>query len=239
MVKTTHFVQPAISLRGVSVGWGPRTVLPRLHFDVAQGEVSCLVGPGGSGKSTLLRTIEQLVAARLSDSEPRPWWCGSGQAGVPSCTRLRQHGEFRRESFDGLLAGLDRADLEIWMPPGPAERTALHAVRGSPFERVPDSIRRFLSFVLVATSGSPLLLLDEPLFGLDGAWAEVVRAGLRRLADGSRTLVLVTHHLPLAREMADRVTLMVDGEVVESAPTEEFFTRARQPRTRQFIEWGG
>jgi ABC-type polar amino acid transport system ATPase subunit len=77
------------------------------------------------------------------------------------------------------------------------------------------------------------------MFSLEGAWAEAVRAGLRRLASGGRTLVLVTHYLPLAREISDRVTLVVDGKVIESAPTEDFFCRARHTRTRQFIEWGG
>jgi ABC-type dipeptide/oligopeptide/nickel transport system ATPase component len=52
-------------------------------------------------------------------------------------------------------------------------------------------------------------------------------------------MVAVTHYLPLARTMADRVALMVDGRMIESAPTQEFFEAPRHPRTRQFIQWGG
>jgi ABC-type polar amino acid transport system ATPase subunit len=249
MIDSQHAVQPAISLRDVSVGWGSRVVLDRLHFEVAHGEVSCLVGPGGSGKSTLLRVIEDLCRrsasrqpireAARSPSEAILWWRGSGHATVDSCVRLRQHGEFRHEPVDELLHAPGLAATETWMPNGRAERAALQQVLGLPLARVPDPMRRFLSFVLVACSDAPLLLLDEPLFALEGEWAKVVRAGLSRLADGERTLVLVTHFLPLARELSDRVTLMVDGEVIESAPTEHFFCHARQARTRQFIEWGG
>jgi ABC-type branched-subunit amino acid transport system ATPase component len=241
--------QPAISLQDVSVGWGSRVVLERLDFAVARGQVSCLVGPGGSGKSTLLRAIEdlcrrssptQLTGPAAGGAADTPlWWRGFGHATIDSCVRLRQHGEFRNESVGELLHAPGMTEHESWMPEGRAERAAVQQVLGLPLAAVPDPLRRFLSFVLVACSDAPLLLLDEPLFALAGAWAQVVRAGLSRLADGSRTLVLVTHYLPLARELSDHVTLLVDGEVIESAPTEDFFCHARHARTRQFIKWGG
>lgn len=249
MTVSRHTMQPAISLRDVSVGWGARVVLERLDFEVAHGEVSCLVGPGGSGKSTLLRAIEHLcrrssptqLTREAADgaSEADLWWRGFGHATTRSCVRLRQHGEFRHEPVGELLHASGMTAPETWMPDGRAERAALRQVLGLPLARVPDPMRRFLSFVLVACSDASLLLLDEPLFALEGEWAQVVRAGLSRLADGERTLVLVTHYLPLARELADRVTLVVDGAVIESATSEDFFSHARHARTRQFIEWGG
>jgi iron complex transport system ATP-binding protein len=241
--------QPAICLRDVSVGWGPRVVLERLNFEVARGEVSCLVGPGGSGKSTLLQAIEDLCRRSsplqpldepaLGESEAKLWWRGSGHVTTQPCVRLRQHGEFRHAPVGELLRTPGMVAPETWMPEGHAERAALQQVLDLPLASVPDPMRRFLSFVLVACSDAPLLLLDEPLFSLEGAWAQIVRAGLSRLADGERTLVMVTHYLPLARNLSDHVTLIVDGEVIESAPTEEFFCHARHARTRQFIEWGG
>lgn len=248
MTDSQPSMQPAISLQDVSVGWGSRVVLDRLHFEVAHGEVACLVGPGGSGKSTLLRAIEalcrpplptQMASADAGDLDAKLWWRGQGHATTTSCVRLRQHGEFRSEPVGELLYAPGMAEPESWMPQGRAERLAVQQVLGLPLAAVPDPMRRFLSFVLVACSDATLLLLDEPMFSLEGAWAQVVRAGLSRLADGSRTLVLVTHYLPLARELSDHVTLIVDGQVIESAPTEDFFFHARHVRTRQFIEWGG
>ena len=226
----------AITLRDVSAGWGTRVVLTQLHLDVREGEVLCLVGPGGSGKSTILRTIEDLVGGR-DDSGSQLWWRGSGSSRFDSCARLRQHGEFRREPIAALLTG-PGLEPDGWLPPGPDERAAIMAVLDRPLADAPDHLRRFLSFVMVASSAAPLLLFDEPEFALRGAWAQAVRSGLRRLADGGRTMIIVTHYLPLARELADRVTLLVDGHVIESAPTEDFFCRARHARTRQYIEWG-
>jgi polar amino acid transport system ATP-binding protein len=249
MTDRQSTTQPTISLQDVSVGWGSRVVLERLNFEVARGDVACLVGPGGSGKSSLLRLIEQLCRrpgtaqmaheAADSASEANLWWRGHGHATAESCLRLRQHGDFRNQPVGELVHAPGMAEIASWMPEGRAERRAVQQVLGMPLGAVPDPIRRFLSFILVACSDATLLLLDEPLFSLEGEWEQAVRAGLSRLADGSRTLVLVTHYLPLARELADQVTLLVDGQVIESALTEDFFCHALHVRTRQFVQWGG
>jgi polar amino acid transport system ATP-binding protein len=231
-------MQPIVALRDVSVGWGARVVLTQLDLEVHEGEVLCLLGPGGSGKSTILRLLEDLVGRPDGDPTNQLWWRGSGHASCDACARLRQHGDFSRERVGELLIGSGSTLVDEWMPPGPDERAALMAMLDWPLRDTPDPLRRFFSFMMVASSSAPLLLFDEPLFALEGNWRQAVRGHLRRLADAGRTMVLVTHYLPLARELADRVMLVVDGRVIESGPTEDFFARARHPRTRQFIEWG-
>ena len=229
-----------LAIEDMSVGWGEQRVIPSLELALAPGECLCLVGPGGSGKSTIVRVVEQLVSSEASANPAQPlWWRGYYSTSFEGCARLRQHGEFVRSSIADLLERGGLLEREEWMPGGAAERELLRAVYDLPLGEAPELLRRFLSFVLVAWSDAPLLLLDEPSFGLSGAWRRCVWARLESLRAASRSIILVTHHLPLARAIGDRVTLIVDGEVIESAAVEDFFERAQHPRTRQFLTWGG
>lgn len=229
-----------LTIEDMSVGWGEQRVIPSLELELAPGECLCLVGPGGSGKSTIVRVVEQLVRSELRASEAQPlWWRGYYSSSFAGCLRLRQHGEFVRRPIAELLERAGLLEREGWMPEGSAERELLRAVYDLPLGEAPELLRRFLSFVLVAWSDAPLLLLDEPLFGLAGTWRRCVWARLEALSASSRSIILVTHYLPLARAIGDRVTLIVDGEVIESAAVEDFFERAEHPRTRQFLTWGG
>lgn len=235
----------AVALESVDAGWGARTVLSSLSLEIDRGEVLCIVGPGGSGKSTILSVLEGLSqtrddrsrSARTAAPEVGLWWRGRWTSCVGSAARLRQHGEFRREPIGALLD--DPRDSAAWLAMGEEQRGALHAVFDTPLGEAPESLRRLVSFLLVVRSDAQLLLLDEPLFALDASWSAAVHAELLALADADRTMVIVTHYLPLARAVADRVMLVVDGCIIEVAATEDFFHRARHPRTRQYIEWGG
>jgi ABC-type arginine transport system ATPase subunit len=236
---------PAITLRDLCASWGTRRVLRDLCVEVPQGETLCIVGPGGSGKSTLLRVLEALslgVMPVMPDPTGLRWRVATPFK-VDACARLRQHGDFTPLPISLLLANAgihaNRDNDETWMPAGEPERARLRAFYDIPLNEAPEPIRRFVSFTLVANSSAPLLLIDEPRFGLDGPWAQRVTATLRRLADQRRTMVIVTHHLPLARAIADQVMLLVDGHLLESAATEDFFCRSEHPRTRQYVQSGG
>ena len=232
-----------ISIKDMSIGWETHRVIPTLSLELAVGETLCLVGPGGSGKSTTLRVLEQLVcsSAGVTPSEgPKGlWWRGECTSSFTRCTRLRQHGEFRRTSSGELLEDAGLVSCEDWMPEGDNERALIRAVYDLPIGEAPELLRRYISFALVAYSDESLLLFDEPSFGLRGPWARAVRAKLELLAEGDQTMVIVTHYLPLARAVADQVILVIDGRVIEAGSAEEFFERAKHPRTRQYLTWGG
>ena len=232
-----------ISIKDMSIGWETQRVIPTLSLELAAGETLCLVGPGGSGKSTTLRVLEQLVCASAgstpSEAPEGLWWRGECTSTFTRCTRLRQHGEFRRTPTGELLVDAGLVKREDWMPEGESERALIRAVYDLPIGEAPELLRRYISFVLVAYSDEPLLLFDEPRFGLSGPWARAVWAKLEGLAAGDQTMVIVTHYLPLARAVADQVMLIIDGRVIEAGGAEEFFERAKHPRTRQYLTWGG
>lgn len=215
-------------------------MLSELSLELARGETLCILGPGGSGKSTLLSALEAIVTGEDPNSRPGPalWWRGGEQTTVRSCARLGQHGSFAHGRVGDLLGCLSDGERD-WMPPGEAEREIMRAHLDIPLDEAPDPIRRYVNILLAANSPTPLLLLDEPLFTVSEPWAAAITLQLRRLAANRRTMVIVTHYIPLARELADRVMLMIDGRVIESAPREDFFCRAEHPRTHQYLKWGG
>ena len=80
-----------------------------------------------------------------------------------------------------------------------------------------------------------LMLLDEPTSALDPETVHEVLEAIRTLVQGGMTTVMVTHELGFAREVADRIVFMSDGNIVDDAPTREFFAGGRDPRTREFL----
>lgn len=231
----------AALLLGVSVDYGAREVVSDVDLEFPRNEVTCLVGPGASGKSTLLTVLEALVDAEaVTEGDGQPSWRGLGMARVASCARMRQHGLRSDRSIAALLdeVGESAASLDLPLDDLP-ESPALEAIGDLPIAEAPDSLRRALSFALVARSGRELLLFDEPLFALPPALAAWVRGQLLALKRAGQTMVVVTHNLALARLLADRVALLVDGELVEAGRAEPFFNHARHPRTRQYLCWGG
>ena len=221
-------------------------MLAGLSLEIHQSETLALVGPGGSGKSTLLQGLDHMITTLdtgnpIPSNAPKLWTSGHSHFEVRSCTRLTQHGDHSTELLSTRLhaAGVDvRAD-DHWLPDDANARRAFYAALAHPMFAAPDPIRRYASFLLTLNSAAELLLFDEPAFALPEPWSSTVSDLLGRLHHQRRaSVVLITHYLPLARQVADRVALLVDGELIEVAPAEEFFARPRHPRTRQFIEWG-
>ena len=199
-----------------------------------------IVGPGGSGKSTLLAAIEGLVNGRTV--EIGPWWEGELEVGFGVAARSAQTGRADAATARSLFAPELFADPEArpWFwPSDPPLAAELSASLDVPFAARPDARRRLLSFLLTASLGSDLLLFDEPDFGQQGPWLAHVHAVFAKLREAQRSMVAVTHYLPLARSMADRVALMIDGRMIEIAQTRDFFEAPKQARTQQFIKWGG
>ena len=226
------------SLRRFRAGWGPRCVIEALDLELSPGELLMIVGPGGSGKSTLLAALEAVV--NREPAPAGPWWEGELEVEFDRATRASQRGRRDTEPVAELFAALGvEPGPSAWCWPSRADLAAeLDGVLTTPLAEVPDRLRRLISFLLSASARGDLLLLDEPDFGQHGPWLDHVHEVVAKLRADQRSIVAVTHYLPLARSMGDRVGLMIDGQMIEIAPTEDFFERPTQPRTRQYIQWG-
>ncbi|MCL4139325.1 UNVERIFIED_CONTAM: hypothetical protein GTU68_044754 [Idotea baltica] len=235
-----------ITLDGVVKRYGDFTALNNINLNVGRQEVVVVIGPSGSGKSTLIRCINRL---EVHDE---------GQIvvdGVELSDDLRNIQAIRRETgmvFQGfnlyphlsvldnitlsprLVRGQSRADAEakamellerVQIPEQANKRPG--QLSGGQQQRV--AIARSLAME------PKVMLFDEPTSALDPEMINEVLEVMTDLASEGMTMIVVTHEMGFARQVADRVVFMASGEIVEVGTPEHFFTNPTEPRTQAFL----
>ncbi|MDH2389461.1 ATP-binding cassette domain-containing protein, partial [Streptomyces sp. HNM0663] len=211
---------------GLGVRRGRIEALRGVDLAVAPGETVALMGRNGAGKSTLLATLVGMI-------EPTS---GSVAVGgrIPHRTGprelIRQVGLVPQEPRDLLYADTvaaecAAADADAGVAPGACGALVGALLPGVPDDAHPRDLsegqRLALALAVVLTAGPPLLLLDEPTRGLDYAAKARLVGVLKGLAAEGHAIVLATHDVELAAELAHRVVILADGEVVADGPTPE------------------
>ncbi|NKQ53406.1 amino acid ABC transporter ATP-binding protein [Amycolatopsis sp. K13G38] len=247
---------PIVQAQGIHKSFGRLEVLKGIDFEVNEREVACLIGPSGSGKSTLLRCINhlekinagrlyvdgQLVGYRqrgdkLYEMRDREIAVQRKDIGMvfqrfnlfPHMTALENVMEapvqVRRESRTAAREWarelLDRVGLADKEKSYPAQ------LSGGQQQRV--AIARALAM------RPKLMLFDEPTSALDPELVGEVLGVMRRLAADGMTMIVVTHEMQFAREVADKVAFMDDGVVVEEGRPDQVIVEPRHERTREFL----
>lgn len=221
---------PLVRARDLSAGYGREAALGAVSFDLEPLRVSAVLGPGGGGKSTLLR-----ILAGEASGHPELWVRGGLDLPAGPGRRLAQKPEPEPRSLAALIPGERLA--EVWSA-APEAASVLHAVRDVPLRELSFELRRLAGLTLVLADSAPFLLLDEPEAGLEAGQQAWISAQLRALR-GSRTVLLATHHLGFAREVADFALLLVRGEILEAAEVPRFFDDPVHPRARHYVRMGG
>ncbi|MBU5943045.1 ABC transporter ATP-binding protein [Streptomyces sp. PAM3C] len=222
--ENTGAPEPVAQARSLAVRRDRVQALTRVDLTVSPGETVALMGRNGAGKSTLLGALVGLVA-------PSSGSVRTGGA-VPHRTRprdlVRKVGLVPQEPRDLLYADTVAAECAAADRDAEAEPGTCRALLGELLPSVADDMhprdlsegqRLTLALAVVLTARPPLLLLDEPTRGLDYAAKARLTAILRRLAAEGHAIVMATHDVELAAELAHRVVLLAEGEVIADGPS--------------------
>lgn len=241
-----------ISIKGLSKSFGSTPVLLNIDLVVPMGSIVCLMGKSGGGKSTLLRCLnllEQPTGGRVRIAD-RTIYEGRAVLAPKQIVELRQQVGMIFQSFhlfphltavENVMlaqevargasreAALDRA-LELLSTVGLTPRATAYPRQMSGGEQQRTAIARALAV------GPAVLLCDEPTSALDPESTRDVLNVLRSLAHKGMTMLIATHELHFAREVADRVIFMDAGQIVEDGSPQQVIDNPESQRTREFFE---
>jgi polar amino acid transport system ATP-binding protein len=237
----------ALVLEHVHKSFGDNEVLRGIDLEVAEHEVVCLIGASGSGKSTLLRCVnllEPLDSGRI--------WLGDQEItrrGVDVNAVRRRIGivfqAFNLFPHMTVLRNVTLAPRDVLkLPKAEAEARALELLarfglesrRDDYPDRLSGGQQQRVAIVRALAMRPELMLLDEVTSALDPELVAEVLNVIRELAKGGMTMVIATHEMSFARDIANRVCFLEDGLILEEGPPREIFAHPKQPRTQQFLE---
>ncbi len=246
--------RPVVSLHGVRKTFGENEVLKGVNLDVAPGEVVVIFGRSGSGKSTLLRCINLLEEPTSGSVEVAGIRYEAGQGNRRKRNTMREirsrtgmvFQDFNLFPHLSAVENVIEAPVTVKkMPKAEAERLGMrflekvgvadkrdeHPIRLSGGQKQRVAIARALAMQ------PEVMLFDEPTSALDPELIGEVLAVMKDLAlESGTTMVVVTHEMGFAREVANRMAFMHEGNLIEEGPPAEIVGGAKDPRTRRFLE---
>ncbi len=238
---------PAVLFERVNKHFGAYHALRDIDLRVAQGEKVVICGPSGSGKSTLIRCINQLITPDTG----RLTVCGiSAQEGKAALRQIRDQVGMCFQHFNLYphLSVLENCTLSPIhthkVPKAEARATAMEYLRRVRMLDQANKLPAQLSGgqqqrAAIARSlclKPKVMLFDEPTSALDPESIGEVLDVVAELTDAGMTMLCVTHEMGFARRVADRIVFMADGQIIEIAPPEDFFTDPQHARSQQFLK---
>ena len=235
-----------IVVKGLRKCYGELEVLKKIDIEVAEGEVLCLIGPSGSGKSTLLRCLNRLEKSTGGEIRINDQNLESKDLNInklrESIGMVFQH--FNLFSNLNILDNITLAPVELKkMSKQQAEEKAYQLLdrvglkdKAKAFPSQLSGGQKQRCAIARALEMNPdIMLFDEPTSALDPEMVGEVLEVMKQLAEDGMTMVIVTHEMGFAREVADRVIFMDDGYIVEEGTPEEIFKHPKEKRTIDFL----
>ena len=238
-----------IKLESLSKHFGKAVVLDSIDLTIEKGEIVVIIGPSGTGKSTLLRCVnflEQPTAGTMTVGDLTVDVHKASRSDILSMRRrtafvFQNYALFaNKTALENIAERLLVVDKwpkekaykrarEILQQIGLADKADAYpaAMSGGQQQRV--GIGRAMA------TGAEVILFDEPTSSLDPEWVEEVLGLMKQLASERQTMMVVTHEMSFARDVADRVIFIDGGRIVEQGPPSEIFYNPKDPRTKDFL----
>lgn len=237
---------PMIQVNNLRKFFGDQEVLKSINMTVEKGEVVCIIGPSGSGKSTLLRCLNGLeeknegeiyIKDQALDTNPK------------NLMNIRQNIGMVFQQFNlfphlSVAENIMLAPVELGrMKKEEARTEALRLLSlvglSEKIDTYPNSLsggqKQRVAIARALAMHPEMMLFDEPTSALDPEMVGEVLAVMKKLAQDGMTMVIVTHEMGFAREVADRVLFIDEGVIVEEGRPAELFTEAKEERTKSFL----
>ena len=238
--------KPILTIKNLCKSYGDHIIFEHLDLDVYEGETIVIIGPSGTGKSTLLRCINLLT----HPNEGQIWLDDSEITGKASNEDLvRQHIGMVFQNFllFNHLTALDNVKLGLTKVKKLSDHEATEkAMRELDRVGLSDKIGHYpgqlsggqqqrVGIARALAMDPRIMLFDEPTSALDPELIGEVLEVMRKLAKDGMTMLVVTHEMGFAREVADRIVFMEKGYIVEEGSPDEMFNHPKFPRTREFL----
>ncbi len=239
MLKITNLVK----------SFGDLDVLKGINFEIKEGEVLAIIGPSGSGKSTLIRCLNYLEQPQQGIIEIDDARLDAAQPSKKDIQNIRSKTAMVFQNYNlyknkTALENVTESLIVVKkMPKAQANEIGMQLLKEVGLEAKRDNYpvtmsggqQQRVSIARALAQNPKVILFDEPTSSLDPELVQEVLNVIKKLADQKTTMIIVTHEMDFAREVADHIIFMADGHIVEEGPAREFFANAKNERTKKFI----
>jgi putative amino-acid transport system ATP-binding protein len=238
-----------IKLESLSKHFGKAVVLDSIDLTIEKGEIVVIIGPSGTGKSTLLRCVnflEQPTAGTMTVGDLTVDVHKASRSDILSMRRRTAFVFQNYALFANKTALQNIAERLLVVDKWPKEKAYRRAREileqiglGEKADAFPASMsggqQQRVGIGRAMAAGAEVILFDEPTSSLDPEWVEEVLGLMKQLASERQTMMVVTHEMSFARDVADRVIFIDGGRIVEQGPPSEIFYNPKDPRTKDFL----
>ncbi|MEL0658748.1 amino acid ABC transporter ATP-binding protein [Psychromonas arctica] len=239
-----------IKVSNLSKKFGDLAVLKDISFEVAKGEIVVIIGPSGTGKSTLLRCLNYLETPTTGQIHIGNATIDAISHKPKEVTTLRQQSSFVFQNYSlfankTALQNVAESLITVWKIPAQEALATAKAILvkvglEDKLDVYPSQLsggqQQRVGIARAMAAKGEVILFDEPTSALDPEWVDEVLAVMKQLAFEKQTMIVVTHEMQFAKEVADRVIFMEDGFIVEQGSPKEVFDNPKHERTKAFVK---